>query len=216
MDSSLVFVWLILGVSAYVRYAPTPSIQKGTRSRRRSSSTHATSATIPTDTSGGFRAVIRNAESGLRNLAIGRLPMIPPPVNLNIPEEIVEDPPTLEDDQPPYVETRRTRFEHIGEHYQNTPAAQDTSRPHRSFSSHTPRTSRRPGSSSSQNPHTRRKPTSSHPQTTLWGINRVQQHGQGQPSRSKRQRKDATEAMPTNKPRLPYFDISNDPYFIKA
>ena len=34
--------------------------------------------------------------------------------------------------------------------------------------------------------------------------------------KSTRQRTDATEAMPTKKPLLPYFDISNDQYFIKA
>ena len=46
----MVAIGIPLGVVAYVRHKPTHSIQRRTRSRRRSSSTHATSATIPTDT----------------------------------------------------------------------------------------------------------------------------------------------------------------------
>ena len=172
-NALMVAIGFILGVVAYIKYKPISSVQRQTRSRLRSRSTYVTSAIIPTDTSGGFRAVIRNAQSVLRNLANGRLPMIPPPVNLNIPKETVEDPPTPEDHQPPYVEIRRTRFEHIGEHGQSTPDTQETSRPQMSSSSYAPRTSRRPRSSSSQNPDTSRRPRSSHPHATPWGINRV-------------------------------------------
>ena len=42
------------------------------------------------------------------------------------------------------------------------------------------------------------------------------QPGQGLRGRGKRKKKVAKEAIPTNKPILPYFDIANDPYFIKA